>query len=52
MQPLGTAFIKMIRTGLAAPVLAKIAGEFDEPRLHSVLDGKIQFVDYRSVGKK
>ena len=46
------ALMNMIGAGLAAPVLAKLAGELDEPRLHNVLDGKVQFVDYRSVGKE
>jgi len=41
------ALMNMIGAGLAAPVLAKWAGELDEQRLHEVLDGKIKFESYR-----
>jgi len=42
------ALMNMIGAGLAAPVLAKIAGELDEQKLHDVLDGKVKFESYRA----
>jgi len=42
------ALMNMIGSGLAAPVLAKIAGELDEKKLHDVLDGRVKFESYRA----
>jgi len=42
------ALMNMIGAGLAAPVLAKVAGELDEKKLHDVLDGKVKFESYRA----
>ena len=42
------ALTNMIGAGLAAPVLAKIAGELDEKKMHDVLDGKVKFESYRA----